>query len=153
MCQRTELYGLTRRKVFFQTENNTFQHVEVSLFEMNNYAVTCNLVHFEKCYIVYTDLVASGWFFQYSYLSTVIITIFFRGKLGIWGEPWCWTVQLAEGFFSFYCKWARFSRFWMNKPLAHNVQELFWSNWGSLWEKIPVKQKKMARRVLSQPAR
>ena len=32
-----------------------------------------------------TDLVASGWFFWYSYLYTVLITIYLRGKLGIWG--------------------------------------------------------------------
>ena len=72
-------------KSFFKPKITPSSTWKSSLFEMNNYAVTCNLVHFEKCYIVYTDLVASGWFFQYSYLSTVIITIFFRGKLGIWG--------------------------------------------------------------------
>ena len=35
--------------------------------------------NFEKCYNVCTDLVATGWFFRYSYLYTVKITIF-------WGE-------------------------------------------------------------------
>ena len=72
-------------KSFFKPKITPSSTWESSRFEMNNYAVRCNLVHFEKCYIVYTDLVASGWFFQYSYLSTVIITIFFRGKVGIWG--------------------------------------------------------------------
>ena len=53
-----------------------------------------NLRHnFEKCYTVCTDLVASGWFFWYSYLYTVMITIFFGGKLGILGE------KLLFGFF------------------------------------------------------
>ena len=72
-------------KSFFKPKITPSSTWESSLFEMNNYAVRCSLVHFEKCYSVYTDLVASWWFFQYSYLSTVIITIFFRGKLGIFG--------------------------------------------------------------------
>ena len=50
----------------------------------NEYALRCNLVHFEtlfeKCYCVCTDLVASGWFFRYSYLYIVMMTIFWRGS-------------------------------------------------------------------------
>ena len=46
----------------------------------NDYALRCNLVHFEtqfwECYSVWKDLVAFGWSFQYSYLYTVMITIF-----------------------------------------------------------------------------
>ena len=44
--------------------------------------------NFEKCYSVCTALAASGWFFRYSYLYTVMMTIFFwggGGKLGILG--------------------------------------------------------------------
>ena len=48
--------------------------------------IWCILRHnFEKCYSVCTNLVASWWFFRYSYLYTVMITIFFWGKLGILG--------------------------------------------------------------------
>ena len=57
-------------------------------FEMNMRwdAIWCILKHkFEKCYRVCTDLVASGWFFRYSYLCTVMITIFLGWKLGILG--------------------------------------------------------------------
>ena len=39
--------------------------------------------NFEKCYSVCIDPVAFGWFFRYSYLFTVMITIFLGGKLGI----------------------------------------------------------------------
>ena len=43
----------------------------------NKYALRCNLVHFEthfeKCFSVCTDLVASGWFFRISSLYTVMI--------------------------------------------------------------------------------
>ena len=43
--------------------------------------IWCILRHnFEKCYSVFTDLVASGWFFQYSYFCTVMITIFLGGS-------------------------------------------------------------------------
>ena len=48
----------------------------------------CILRHnFEKCYCVCTnlELVTSWWFFGYSYLYTVMITIFLGGKLGILG--------------------------------------------------------------------
>ena len=49
----------------------------------NEYALRCNLVHFEtQFWEMCTDLVASGWFFRYSYFYTVMITIFF------WGESW-----------------------------------------------------------------
>ena len=49
-------------------------------------AIWCILRHnFEKCYSVCTNLVASWWFFRYSYLYTVLMTIFFWGKLGILG--------------------------------------------------------------------
>ena len=45
--------------------------------------IWCILRHnFEKCYSVSTNLVASWWFFRYSYLYTVMITIFFWGKAG-----------------------------------------------------------------------
>ena len=57
-------------------------------FEMNMHwdAIWCILRHnFEKCYTVCNDLVLSEWFFQYSYLYTVVITIFFWGKLRIFG--------------------------------------------------------------------
>ena len=61
-------------------------------FEMNMRwdAICCILRQdFEKCYSVCTaDLVASGWFFRYSYLYTVMMTIFFfwgGGELGILG--------------------------------------------------------------------
>ena len=57
-------------------------------FEMNMRwdVIWCILRHnFEKCYGVCTDLVVSGWFFQYSYSYTVIITIFWGKKLGILG--------------------------------------------------------------------
>ena len=50
----------------------------------NEYALTCILrQNFEKCYSVCTDPVAFGWFFRYSYLYTVMITIFWGvgGKL------------------------------------------------------------------------
>ena len=51
----------------------------------NEYALRCNLVHFEtQFWEMCTDLVASGWFFRYSYLYTVMITIFLGGKLGIY---------------------------------------------------------------------
>ena len=53
-------------------------------FEMNMHwdAIWFILRHnFEKCYSVCHDLVMSEWFFQYSYLYTVVITIFFwRGS-------------------------------------------------------------------------
>ena len=55
----------------------------------NEYALRCNLVHFEtQFWEMCTDLVASGWLFRYSYLYTVMITIFFGGKAGhfLWGE-------------------------------------------------------------------
>ena len=42
--------------------------------------------NFEKCYSVCNDLVVSGWFFQYSYLYTLMITIFLGRKLGILGR-------------------------------------------------------------------
>ena len=51
-------------------------------FEMNMHwdAIWCILRHnFEKCYSVCTNLVASWWFFRYSYLYTVMITLFFWG--------------------------------------------------------------------------
>ena len=51
----------------------------------NVYARRCNLVHFEKCYSVCTAFVASGWFFRYSYFYTVMITLFWVGKLGVLG--------------------------------------------------------------------
>ena len=67
-------------------------------FEMNMRwdAIWCILKHkFEKCYRVCTDLVASGWFFRYSYLCTVMITIFLGVKARhfffFWGGsfyPW-----------------------------------------------------------------
>ena len=51
---------------------------------MRRDAIWCILrQNFEKCYSVCTDLVASGLFFRCSYLYTVMITIFFWGKLGI----------------------------------------------------------------------
>ena len=44
----------------------------------NEYALRCYLVHFEtQCYSVCTDLVASEWFFRFSYLYTKMITISF----------------------------------------------------------------------------
>ena len=56
----------------------------------NDYALRCHLVHFEtqfwECYSVCKDLVAFGWSLQYSYLYTVMITIFLGGKLGILGR-------------------------------------------------------------------
>ena len=51
-------------------------------FKMNMHwgAIRCILRHnFEKCYSVCTDLIPSGWFFRYSYLYTVILTVFFGG--------------------------------------------------------------------------
>ena len=54
-------------------------------FEMDMHwdAICCILRHnFEKCYAVCDDLVMSEWFFQYSYLYTVVITIFFWGEAG-----------------------------------------------------------------------
>ena len=49
------------------------------------FLVWCILRHnFEKCYSVCNDLV-SGLFFQYSYLYTIVITMFFGRKLGIFG--------------------------------------------------------------------
>ena len=58
-------------------------------FKMNMHwdAIWCILRHiFEKCYSVCNDLVVSRWFFQYSYLYTVVIIFFFGGgKLGILG--------------------------------------------------------------------
>ena len=54
----------------------------------NEYALRwCILRHnSEKCYSVCNGLVASGWFFQYSYLQyTVMITNFLEGKLDILG--------------------------------------------------------------------
>ena len=51
---------------------------------MRRDAIWCILRHnFEKCYSVRTDLVASGWFFRYSYLYTVMITIFLGGSWAI----------------------------------------------------------------------
>ena len=63
-------------------------HAPRKVFEMNMRwdAIWCILRHnFEKWYSVCTDLVASGWFFRYSYLYIVMITIFFWRKLGILG--------------------------------------------------------------------
>ena len=37
-------------------------------------------------YFTCTDLVASGWFFQYSYLYTVMITIYLGGRLAFGGR-------------------------------------------------------------------
>ena len=43
-------------------------------------AICCILRHnFEKCCSVRTDLIESGWFFRYSYLYSVMLTIFFLG--------------------------------------------------------------------------
>ena len=48
-------------------------------------AIWCILRHnFEKYYSVCNDLVVSGWFFQCSYLYTILITIFFWGGGGSW---------------------------------------------------------------------
>ena len=66
------------------------EHAPLEMF-WNKYALRCNLVHFEtqfeKCFSVCTDVVASGWFFRNSYLSTVMIRkqYFFERKLSIWG--------------------------------------------------------------------
>ena len=60
-------------------------HARPEIF-WNEYALRCNLVHFEtQFWEMCTDLVASGWFFRYSYLYTGMITIFLGWKLGIWG--------------------------------------------------------------------
>ena len=49
-------------------------------------AIWCILRHnFEKCYSVCTNLVASWWFFRYSYLYTVLMTIFLGGEAGHFG--------------------------------------------------------------------
>ena len=56
-----------------------------TLFEMNMHwdAIWCILrLNFAKCYSVCTNLVMFGWFFRYSYLYTVMRTIFFGGKTG-----------------------------------------------------------------------
>ena len=71
--------GLGERKVGSLSENDPTSrvaeghelprgvrgHARPEMF-LNEYALRCNLVHFEhnfkKCYSVYTDLVASGWF-------------------------------------------------------------------------------------------
>ena len=56
-------------------------------FEMDMHwdAFWCILRHiFEKCYSVCNDLVVSRWFFQYSYLYTVVIIFFFWGGGGSW---------------------------------------------------------------------
>ena len=46
-------------------------------------AICCILRHnFEKCCSVRTDLIESGWFFRYSYLYSVMLTIFFFGGGG-----------------------------------------------------------------------
>ena len=61
-------------------------HAPRKFFERNMHwdAIWCILRNnFEKCSRVCTDLIASGWFFRYSYLYTVMITIYFGGKLGI----------------------------------------------------------------------
>ena len=56
------------------------------LMNMRWGAIWCILIHnFEKCSSVCTDLVASRWFFRYSYLYTVMITTFLEGNLGILG--------------------------------------------------------------------
>ena len=61
------------------------EHAPPDIF-WNEYALRCNLVHFEtQFWEMCTDLVASGWFFRYSYLYSVMITIFLWGKLGILG--------------------------------------------------------------------
>ena len=53
----------------------------------NENALRCNLVHFEtQFWEMCTDLDASGWFFRYSYLYTVMITIFLGGSWAFWGE-------------------------------------------------------------------
>ena len=55
------------------------------LFEMNMRwdAIWCILrLNFAKCYSVCTNLIMSGWFFRYSYLYTVMRTVFFGGKAG-----------------------------------------------------------------------
>ena len=54
-------------------------------FEMNMRwdAIWCILrLNFAKCYSVCTNLIMSGWFFRYSYLYTVMRTVFFWGKAG-----------------------------------------------------------------------
>ena len=56
------------------------------VFFWNEYALRCNLVHFEtQFWEMCTDLVASGWFFRYSYLYTVMITIFLGGSWAFCG--------------------------------------------------------------------
>ena len=54
-------------------------------FKMNMHwdAFWCILRHiFEKCYSVCNDLVVARWFFQYSYLYTVVMIFFFGGGGG-----------------------------------------------------------------------
>ena len=65
-------------------------------------AICCILRHnFEKCCSVRTDLIESGWFFRYSYLYSVMLTIFFFGGGGSWAfwgggqsTTWQWPVPL-----------------------------------------------------------
>ena len=54
------------------------------IFEMNMHwgAIWCILRHnFEKCYSVFTNLVASWWFFRHSYLYTVVTSVYKEDKV------------------------------------------------------------------------
>jgi len=49
--------------------------------------VPCHIVSLDREYLLHVHWmhVASGWFLRYSYFYTVMMTIYFRGKLGILG--------------------------------------------------------------------
>ena len=71
---------------------------------MRWHAICCILRHnFEKCCGVRTDLIASGWFFRYSYLYSEMLTIFFRGGGGGSWAFWGGKAQLDNG--QYDCTW------------------------------------------------
>ena len=109
-----------------------------NFFEMNMHwdAIWCILRHnFEKCYSVCTNLVASWWFFRYSYLYTVMITIFFLGGGGSWA--------FCGG--SFYPSNTLDRTLHIKRYKSHNLQyrlDLFWGCIKHVWEQISTRARR-----------
>ena len=99
-------------------------------FLWNEYALRCNLVHFETILRIVTvcactDFVASGWFFRYSYLYTVMITIFFflgGGSWAFWGGSFYPSNTLDRTLANYYC-WILLSG--MRRPPTFSFSFIF----------------------------